>query len=180
MDRKSTSISIVITETTDSVENPESGAPLAVQVDDQTSVEPIAESTGTTFSAEGSSTGPSQQKEHDQQQQKQHASIAVTQQKRKWARRTKVVKLEEQTATLSTLKSSSADEEEDVEDEDDEAEEGEESTTSDSGDSDGEYGKASKRTKVEKSAPVFKTPAESELSEYGKLYSPFQAKNMLS
>lgn len=177
MDKKGTSISLaIITETTESVENPESGTLLVSKIDDRSSMESVAETTTTTISAEGSSIAALQEKEQDQQQKKQPISLAVTQQKRKWARQTKVVKLEEQAATLLTLKGTRTDEEDEEDDEAEEAEEEEESTSSDSGDSDGEYGKTSKRTKVEKSAPVFKTPPESELSEYGMLYSPFQVK----
>ncbi|KAG0289885.1 hypothetical protein BGZ96_006635 [Linnemannia gamsii] len=163
-DRKNTSIaSVVITETTESVVNPELGTLLATKFDDRSSIESVAETTTTTISAEDSSIAALQEKEQDRQQQKQHASLAGTQQKRKWARQTKVVKLEAQATTLLALKGTRTDEKDE---EDDEAEEEEEITSSDSGDSDGEYGKTSKRTKVEKSAPMFKAPPESELSEY--------------
>lgn len=156
---------------------------LATQNDDKLSIEPVTETTITILPAEVSSTDASRQREQDKQQQTQQvaedsgASPAGTQKKRKWARRTKVMKLEDVTSPVPTPKDSKANEEGE-EDEDDEEED--ENRSSDSEGSDGEYGNTSKRLKVEKSVPLFKSTPESELSEYGMLCLPFHSKNLPS
>lgn len=170
IDRESTIIlSEYVTETVESVEKQEQRLIIATQTDDKSPIEPVTETTIKIFPAEGSSIDASQQKERDQQQQKQQvvedsgASPAVTQEKRKWVRRTKVVTLEDVTTPLQTPTDSKANEEgEDDEDDEEEEEDG----SSESEDTDGEYGKTSKRLKVVKSVPLFKSTPESELSEY--------------
>ena len=173
-----------VTETVESVEKQEPILILAIQTDNKPLIEPVTEATIKILPAAASSIDASQQKERDQQQKQQvaedsAASPAVTQEKRKWARRTKVVKLEDVASPVPTPKDRTANEEGE-DDEDDEEEEEEEDRSSDSEDSDGEYGKASKRRKVEKSVPLFKSTPDSELSEYGTLCLPFHSKNSLS
>lgn len=181
IDRESTIIlSEYVTETVESVEKQEQRLIIATQTDDKSPIEPVTETTIKIFPAEGSSIDASQQKERDQQQQKQQvvedsgASPAVTQEKRKWVRRTKVVTLEDVTTPSQTPTDSKANEEgEDDEDDEEEEEDG----LSESEDTDGEYGKTSKRLKVVKSVPLFKSTPESELSEYGTFCLPFHSKN---
>ncbi|KAG9069669.1 hypothetical protein KI688_008991 [Linnemannia hyalina] len=167
IDRESTIIPLGdVTETAESVEKQEPRLILATQTDNKPSIEPVTETTIKILPAEVSSIDASRQKERGQQQQKQHVSEdsgvspAVTQEKRKWARRTKVVKLEDVTSPVPTPMDSRASEEGESDEEE------EENEPSDSEDSDGEYGKTSKRLKVEKSVPLFKSTPESELSEY--------------
>ncbi|KAF9122036.1 hypothetical protein BGW39_010071 [Mortierella sp. 14UC] len=93
------------------------------------------------------------------------APLAVARWKRKWSRRTEVVKLEDELTAVSLPDSGKADEEDS---EGEEVDEEENSTSSGSEDSDGEYGRSSKRAKIEKSMPRFKSQAGTELSEYEK------------
>ncbi|KAG0375412.1 hypothetical protein BGX24_009153 [Mortierella sp. AD032] len=139
---------------------------LTTQAGPQLSIEIGCENTLATMPTKDSPLDTSHQKQERVQQKNAERDtdvpLASPQQKRKWSRRTKVVKLEEDSAVMSMAESGKVKEGDDEVEETDE----EDTTASDSEDSDGEYGKSGKRTKIEKSAPRFKIQAETELSEY--------------
>ncbi|KAF9922376.1 hypothetical protein FBU30_007487 [Linnemannia zychae] len=106
--------------------------------------------------------------EQDIQQQQlldsDHSNIPpIIRKKRKWSRGTKIVKPVENLPAEQAVKNEMEDKEDQEEEEVEEVQ-----TSSDSDDSDGEYGKSRKRSKPEVSAPRFKIPAETQLTDYEK------------
>ncbi|KAG0278985.1 hypothetical protein BGZ95_002610 [Linnemannia exigua] len=141
---------------------------LATQADTQLSIEADCGNTlATTIPTKDSPFDISHQKQQERTQQKHteentDTPIASLQGKRKWSRRTKVVKLEEDSAVALMAVSGKVEEGGDEVEETDE----ESNTASNSEDSDEDYGKSSKRTKIEKPVPRFKSQGDTELSEY--------------